>query len=112
MNVCPGSARALRWSLVCLPFDTRFLDDKRLELLGGKRTREIVALHDITARSLEQLVSDPEAAPLIEAAYGKLVPVQRAGDMPEAVRLAQAAAQPGDTVLLAPGCSSFDMFSS
>jgi UDP-N-acetylmuramoylalanine--D-glutamate ligase len=35
-----------------------------------------------------------------------------AGSMEEAVRLATEAAGPGDTVLLAPGCASFDMFDS
>ena len=31
-------------------------------------------------------------------------------DMAEAVALASDGAQPGDTVLLAPACASFDMF--
>jgi UDP-N-acetylmuramoylalanine--D-glutamate ligase len=38
------------------------------------------------------------------------VPVQRARDMDEAVRMSLAAAQEGDAVLLSPACASFDMF--
>lgn len=38
------------------------------------------------------------------------VEVRHAGSMEEAVRTAAALARPGDTVLLAPACSSFDMF--
>jgi UDP-N-acetylmuramoylalanine--D-glutamate ligase len=39
------------------------------------------------------------------------VPVERAATLEAAVRAAAAAARPGDTVLLAPACASFDMFS-
>jgi UDP-N-acetylmuramoylalanine--D-glutamate ligase len=39
------------------------------------------------------------------------VPVQRARDLQEAVRAGFVLAHPGDTVLLAPACASFDMFS-
>jgi len=45
-------------------------------------------------------------------ALGPLVPVSRAAGMEDAVRRAAAAARPGDTVLLSPGCASFDMFTS
>jgi UDP-N-acetylmuramoylalanine--D-glutamate ligase len=51
-----------------------------------------------------------EAAPLIDAALGRVLPVQRASSMDDAVRLAYAAAGTRGTVLLAPACSSFDMF--
>ena len=41
---------------------------------------------------------------------GSGVAVRRVDDLTEAVQTAAAAAQPGDVVLLAPACSSFDMF--
>jgi UDP-N-acetylmuramoylalanine--D-glutamate ligase len=37
-------------------------------------------------------------------------PTERAASLADAVRAAQAAARPGDTVLLSPACASFDMF--
>lgn len=46
----------------------------------------------------------------IETVLAGVVPVHRAANMDEAVHTAAAAAQPGDTVLLSPGCASFDMF--
>ena len=39
-------------------------------------------------------------------------PTLRATDMADAVRQAFGAAEPGDVVLLAPACASFDMFTS
>lgn len=53
-----------------------------------------------------------EAAPLLEAALAGAVPTERAADMADAVRRARALAVPGDVVLLAPACASFDMFRS
>jgi len=38
------------------------------------------------------------------------LPLERAVSLQDAVMRAQAAARPGDVVLLAPACSSFDMF--
>ncbi len=38
------------------------------------------------------------------------IAVSRVDDLPAAVRVAAGAARPGDVVLLAPACSSFDMF--
>ncbi len=51
-----------------------------------------------------------EARDRIVAALGEDVAVHPAADMASAVRQAFAAAAPGSTVLLAPACSSFDMF--
>ena len=49
-------------------------------------------------------------APLLEQVLQGVLPVARAGDMREAVRLAAAMAQPGDAVLLSPACASTDMY--
>jgi UDP-N-acetylmuramoylalanine--D-glutamate ligase len=54
-----------------------------------------------------------EAAPLIERALtGTGVATESLPTLEAAVQRAQALAQPGDAVLLAPACSSFDMFRS
>jgi UDP-N-acetylmuramoylalanine--D-glutamate ligase len=51
-----------------------------------------------------------EAADRIAEALQGRVPVTRAASMDEAVTLALERARPGDVVVLAPACSSFDMF--
>ena len=51
-------------------------------------------------------------APLIEQALDNNTPIHRVVDLTEAVDLAEKQALPGDAVLLAPACASFDMFSS
>ncbi len=53
-----------------------------------------------------------ECTPRIEDALADLLPVHRASSMDEAVGVAFGLAVPGDTVVLAPACSSFDMFAS
>ncbi len=51
-----------------------------------------------------------EAAGKLEAALAGRVPVHDAGTIERAVCLAAQLAQPGDVVLLAPACASFDQF--
>jgi UDP-N-acetylmuramoylalanine--D-glutamate ligase len=53
-----------------------------------------------------------EDADTIAKELGAFAPSERATDMKDAVRLSLKAAEPGDTVLLAPACASFDMFES
>jgi len=48
---------------------------------------------------------------LLAGALAGVCPVQRVADMPGAVQAAASLAKPGWTVLLAPACSSLDMYS-
>jgi UDP-N-acetylmuramoylalanine--D-glutamate ligase len=51
-----------------------------------------------------------EASPIIERELSGIVPIVAAGTMGQAVRIAGERAESGDTVLLAPACSSFDQY--
>jgi len=52
-----------------------------------------------------------EAKGLLAEAFEDAVPYVTVGHLEEAVAMAFSMAEPGDVVLLAPACSSFDMFS-
>ena len=51
-----------------------------------------------------------ETAEKIEKAWRDGVPCRRMGTLAEAVKKAAVLANPGETVLLSPGCSSYDQF--
>jgi UDP-N-acetylmuramoylalanine--D-glutamate ligase len=51
-----------------------------------------------------------ESRELLEKAFRGVIPLQRAEDMEDAVTKAFAASQADEAVVLAPACSSFDMF--
>ncbi|HEY7923994.1 MAG TPA: UDP-N-acetylmuramoyl-L-alanine--D-glutamate ligase [Vicinamibacteria bacterium] len=56
------------------------------------------------------VVAIGEAAERISSALGGAIHLERAPSLREAVLQARSLAKPGDVVLLAPACSSFDMF--
>ena len=56
------------------------------------------------------VVAIGEARPLVRAALAEVVPVVEAATLADAVRQAWDLAVPDGVVLLAPACSSFDMF--
>lgn len=68
------------------------------------RLRGVVLLGADRDRVAQALARHAPDVPVIE------VPSVDTGAMAEVVRRAAALAQPGDTVLLAPGCASWDMF--
>jgi UDP-N-acetylmuramoylalanine--D-glutamate ligase len=86
--------------------------DTPVVLIAGGRGKgsDYAVLADLVRERVKAMVTIGEDAPLLEAAFGGLVPAERAGNMADAVRKAVALAAPGGTVLLSPGCASFDMF--
>jgi UDP-N-acetylmuramoylalanine--D-glutamate ligase len=52
------------------------------------------------------------AAPLIKKTFGTAVPTVDCGTLANAVQYARQHAHPGETVLLAPACASFDQFNN
>ena len=82
-------------------------------ILGGRGKRAPYApLAPLAASKARALVVIGEDADRIESELKDSAPTLRAADMADAVRRAHEAAQPGDVVLLAPACASFDMFDS
>jgi UDP-N-acetylmuramoylalanine--D-glutamate ligase len=81
-------------------------------LIAGGRDKgdDYRLLRTVVGEKVKQLVVIGEAADKIAAALHGVVGIEHAGSMEDAVRMAAGAASPGDTVLLSPSCSSFDMF--
>ena len=80
-------------------------------IAGGRHKGEDYRLlTEAVTKHCRHLVLIGEAAPLIAGALVGAVPMATANDMTAAVQMAARLAQPGDTVLLSPACSSFDMF--
>ncbi len=75
------------------------LDYEEMARAAAQRTRAVALLEGTAADKLERA---------LRAAGARLL--GRFNDMRSAVRAAAAAAQPGDTVLLSPGCASFGLF--
>ena len=79
--------------------------------LGGRyKGGDFGELRDAIAARASGVVLIGEAADRISDAIGGLVPTVRAASMREAVQRGYGMAPAGGVVLLAPACSSFDMF--
>jgi UDP-N-acetylmuramoylalanine--D-glutamate ligase len=82
-------------------------------ILGGRGKKAPYApLASLVRDHVRRLILIGEDADTIATELGDYAKYDRAKDMKEAVNLAFHAAKPGDTVLLAPACASFDMFES
>jgi len=67
-------------------------------------------LRSLVRQRVKRLVLFGEAREKIQRALGQETETMLVSSLEEAVARASAAARPGDTVLLSPACSSFDMF--
>ncbi len=80
-------------------------------IMGGKdKGADFGVLRPWVSEKVRLLVLLGAAADKISGSLGNDVATVRAQDMEQAVELAFEKALPGDVVLLAPGCTSFDMF--
>jgi UDP-N-acetylmuramoylalanine--D-glutamate ligase len=86
--------------------------DKVVAIVGGRYKGGDFA--DLAAASVRQrlrgVVAIGESRARVREALGHLVPFAEAATMGDAVRQAWETAKPDGVVLLAPACSSFDMF--
>jgi len=87
--------------------------DRPLILIAGGRHKggDYAPLVKAARGRVKKAVFIGEAGPLLAEAFSGVIPYGTAEDMDAAVSAAAAAAARGDAVLLAPACSSFDMYS-
>jgi UDP-N-acetylmuramoylalanine--D-glutamate ligase len=79
-------------------------------ILGGRfKGGDFGDLRPALVERSASVIAIGEAAPLVQQALSPSVAVHDAADMVAAVRTGFALASPGETVLLAPACASFDM---
>jgi UDP-N-acetylmuramoylalanine--D-glutamate ligase len=84
-----------------------------LVLLAGGRNKGLdLGELRVLAPGLRGVVAIGEAATEVQEAFAGIATVVGASTMHEAVHAARGLAQVGDTVLLSPGCASFDWYSS
>ncbi len=80
-------------------------------ILGGKdKNSDYRQLRSLLEERVKAVYTIGAAAEKIESHIYGVVPVVSAGTLDQAVAKASEAAQPGEIVLLAPACSSFDQF--
>ena len=85
--------------------------DKVVAIIGGKyKGGDFADLAAPLRAHGRAVVAIGEARPMVKAALKDVVPVVEAASLAEAVRRAWDLAVPDGVVLLAPACSSFDMF--
>lgn len=89
------------------------IDGKTVLILGGRgKNAPYTPLVPLIESSVRSIVVIGEDAENIESQLTGYVPIVRASSLDDAVQKCFEAAEPGDAVLLAPACASFDMFGS
>ena len=82
-------------------------------ILGGKdKNSDYTQLADLLKARVKAVYTIGTAAAKIESHLRGVVPIRSCETLDKAVLAAATAAHPGDVVLLAPACSSFDQFES
>jgi UDP-N-acetylmuramoylalanine--D-glutamate ligase len=82
-------------------------------ILGGKdKNSDYTLLSNLLRQRVRAVYTIGSAAAKIESHLRGVVPIHSCETLDKAVAAATAAAHPGEIVLLAPACSSFDQFES
>ena len=82
-------------------------------ILGGKdKGSDYTLLNNLLRERVKSVYSIGAAAEKIQSHIKGTTQIVSSGTIEAAVKQASAAAQPGDVVLLAPACASFDQFQS
>jgi UDP-N-acetylmuramoylalanine--D-glutamate ligase len=82
-------------------------------ILGGKdKGSDYTVLNDLLRQRVKRVYTIGAAAAKIESQIKDAAEVVHAETLENAVKRAAASASPGDVVLLAPACASFDQFKS
>ena len=80
-------------------------------ILGGRdKGSDFSVLRPLIIQRVKSLILLGEASQKIKSQLDGTVPVEQVSTMHDAVAAAFRCSQPGNVVLLAPACSSFDMF--
>lgn len=86
-------------------------DKKIILILGGRdKGGDFKKLKKPIKKRVKEIVLIGEAREKIQNSLKGIIPMKTASSMEEAVSLGYSLAEPGDVVLLAPACTSFDMF--
>lgn len=88
-------------------------DGRKNILIAGGRDKDgdFGSAKELVADKVSYMLCLGEAADMLADIFGETVCLEKVGDMEEAVVRAVSLAEPGCTVILSPGCASFDMFS-
>lgn len=81
-------------------------------IAGGKNKGLDLTSMASQPKRMRAVVAIGHSAASINAAFSGICTVATAQSMEEAVRAAQRLAEPGDVVLLSPGCTSYDWYSN
>jgi UDP-N-acetylmuramoylalanine--D-glutamate ligase len=82
-------------------------------IAGGKdKGGDYLPLRQALAGKVSELILLGEAAEKMQQALSGCCRIHRVSDLPQAVELARQVTPKNGSVLLSPGCSSFDMFRS
>ncbi len=82
-------------------------------ILGGKdKGSDYTVLHELLRQRVKRVYTIGAAAAKIESQIQGAAEIEHAETLENAVRRASESAVPGDVILLAPACASFDQFQS